>query len=168
MRRRTFVPVIVALALVASACASDGGAATPASADALPSASLARLDGEGEVDPADLRGQPLVVNFWATWCVYCIEEMPAFEQVHQALGDQVQFLGVDREDSLEKARALEEETGVTYPSVVDADGSYFRAAGGRGMPTTLFVDADGIIVYRQAGPLTAEQLETLIRDELLS
>jgi cytochrome c biogenesis protein CcmG/thiol:disulfide interchange protein DsbE len=167
MRRSTLVLGLLLVSMVAAAC-GEGASTATAEVDALPSASLPRLDGEGDLDPADLRGEPLVANFWATWCTYCIDEMPALEEVHQALGDRVRFLGVDREDSLEKARLLEQETGVTYPSVVDADGSYFRAAGGRGMPTTLLVDADGVIVYRHAGPLTAEQLEELIHRELLS
>ena len=167
MRRSSSWALLLAVALFTSACAS-GEQTAPAAVDALPSASLPRLDGEGELDPAALAGAPAVVNFWATWCSFCIDEMPALEQVHQELGDEVRFLGVNREDSLETALLMEQETGVTYPSVVDGDGSYFRAAGARGMPTTLLVDSEGVVVYRHAGPLTAEQLEDLIRDELLS
>lgn len=172
---RRFVPLVLALALLGTACgasepgstAADGSARPDLTGgDPLPEAELTRLDGDGVVTREDLAGTPTVINFWASWCPYCIEEMPGFEEVHQDLAGQVQFLGVDREDSREKARVLAEETGVTYTLVEDPDGSYFAALRGRGMPTTVFVDASGTIQYRHAGPLTADQLRDLIEEHL--
>lgn len=134
--------------------------------DPLPQAALPELDGDGCLTTDDLRGQPAIINFWATWCPFCVEEMPDLEQVHQEVGSQVRFVGVDREDAADKARDLAAATGVTYELVEDRDGSFFRAVQGRGMPTTLFVDAEGTIVHRHAGPVTAEELRALIQEHL--
>jgi thiol-disulfide isomerase/thioredoxin len=164
-RERTLsagVGVLVTTMLLA-AC----GTAAPASeaagdAAALPSVSLAVLGEDATVDTVSWRGRPTVVNFWATWCAFCVEEMPAFQAVSAALGDQVRFVGVDREDRVKEALELARRTGVTYDLVEDPDGAFFRAVGGRGMPTTLFVDADGAILYAHAGPLTQRRLQELI------
>lgn len=132
----------------------------------LPHADLPRLDAPAALATASLRGSPSVVNFWATWCPFCVEEMPALEQVHQELGGKVRFIGVNLQDDPAKARVLAEETGATYELVVDADGSFFRAVGGTGMPTTLFVDRDGVIQLRHAGPLQTDELRRFIHELL--
>ena len=176
---RTRLPSLLAvLALLAVACGGtvdeareadstpSFDALTPLGAgDPLPAAELAMLDGDGVLDTRTLEG-PAVINFWATWCPFCVEEMPDFEQVHADLGDEVRFIGVDREDDHTKARTLADETGVTYELVTDPDGSFFRAVKGRGMPTTLLVDGEGRIVLRHAGPLNAEELTELVREHL--
>lgn len=178
-------PLLLALALslVLTACSgaagSDRAGADEAGAtagaltaltggDPLPEAVLPSLTDESvSVDTADLRGTPTILNFWATWCAFCVEEMPDMETASQALGDGVRFVGVDREDpNREAARELAAETGVTYELLIDADGSFFRAVQGRGMPTTVFVDEDGVIRYRHAGPLSAEQLLELAEEHL--
>lgn len=150
-------------ALVVAAC----GTAAPASESAdspsvLPSANLPVLGEDATVDTASWRGRPTVVNFWATWCAFCVEEMPAFQAVSETLGEKVRFVGVDREDRVTEALELARRTGVTYDLVEDADGAFFRAVGARGMPTTLFVDAEGSVLYAHAGPLTQRRLQELI------
>ncbi len=108
---------------------------------------------------------PVVVNLFASWCVPCVEEMPAFERVHQALGDQVTFLGMsNRERSPEDALAIVESTGVTYPTFDDPDASAFTYFGALGMPTTVFIDATGNVVDVHSGPLTEAELQTRITD----
>lgn len=180
MRSSTALLTLVAALLVTTACgtAADGTAAddevtAPAplgkleAGTPLPPAELPDLDGDGVLQvPADLEGTPAVLNFWATWCAFCVEEMPDIEEVHQQLGGQVTVVGIDQDDSVEEARTLAERTGVTYRLVVDDDGSYFRAVQGRGMPTTVLVDADGTIVHRHSGPLDAPQLRRLVRQHL--
>ncbi|MGH3441630.1 MAG: TlpA family protein disulfide reductase [Nitriliruptorales bacterium] len=169
--------ILLVLSLAALVAACGGGEAetqqsglqplgTLTGGEQLPDAELPRLDGGGVLATADLRGRPTLLNFWATWCVFCVEEMPALEDVHQDVADEVRFVGIDREDNHDKARRLAAETGVTYELVVDDDGSFFRAVQARGMPTTVFVDADGVIVYRHAGPLTADQLRGLLEEHL--
>ena len=149
----------------AVACPDGRTVTPPEGPDTLPARTLSVLGEDDTVSTACWLGQPVVVNFWAEWCEPCKQEMPAFEAVHQALGDQVQFVGVDYEDRASAALAFAEEVGVTYPLVEDPDGSFFDAVQGRGTPHTLLVDADGTIVRRHVGPLTQQALEDLLAEE---
>jgi thiol-disulfide isomerase/thioredoxin len=129
---------------------------------------LARFDGEGVVTLEDYRGTPLVLNFWASWCPFCIEEMPGFERVRAKFEGSVSFLGVGmRETSRSLAEDLVERTGVTYDLAEDPEGALFVAVEGRNMPTTLLITADGHIAERIGGPLQERQLEALILEHLV-
>jgi thiol-disulfide isomerase/thioredoxin len=113
---------------------------------------------------ADFRGQPLVLNFWASWCPPCIAEMPYIESVHQDLADRVGFLGMNTQDAMGPALDLVEQTGVTYELGLDPQGDIFRAFSVFTMPMTFFINAEGEIVGRHGGILTEQQL----RDEIES
>ncbi|MXV90576.1 MAG: TlpA family protein disulfide reductase [Acidimicrobiia bacterium] len=115
---------------------------------------------------ADLAGTPAVINFWASWCPPCITEMPAFEAVHVELAPQVAFLGFNVGDEPGAARELAERTGVTYPLAEDPDSTIFQAFGGFGMPTTVLVDAEGMIVHMISSRLRAQDLRALIAEHL--
>ena len=108
------------------------------------------------------RGKPLVVNLWAPWCTPCVREMPAFDEVHRDLGEDVTIIGVT--DSLDRAgsKRLAASTGVTYPLLVDEGGNLQTDLGVVNLPTTVFFDADGKIVRRHAGAYTADGLEKAI------
>jgi len=110
----------------------------------------------------EYRGTPVVVNFWASWCPFCIAEMPGFEKVHQALQGEVQFVGIDQRDDFDAAKQLAEETGVTYRLVRDPDGRAYDAVANGAMPTTAFIDADGKVVEVVGGQLSEEQLRERI------
>jgi thiol-disulfide isomerase/thioredoxin len=189
--RRLPLPAVIAataLALVAALGAFavlDGGdaggndAATPrdGGADGFEIAPQGRLPGSvAEVRLASLRdgpdaalgdlltGAPAVVNFFASWCVPCVDEMPAIEAVHQSLGDQVTFVGLANQDGDEAALATVEATGVTYPTYGDPDASAISYFGGLSMPTTVFIAADGTVVDVHSGPLTEAELRAKITD----
>lgn len=125
---------------------------------------LGSLEGGEERTLGELVGTtPVVVNFFGSWCEPCVEEMPAFERVHQAVGDQVTFLGMsNRERSPEDALAIVASTGVTYPTFDDPDASALTYFGGLGMPTTVFIDAAGNVVDVHSGPLTEAELQAKI------
>ncbi len=123
------------------------------------------FDGE-EVELSTLDGTPTVVNFFSSTCVPCITEMPAFEEVHQDLGGQVEFLGLAVADRPEDAQALVDRTGVTYETAQDKDTSVFNALGALVLPTTVLLDADGTVVASHPGALDADQLRALLADEL--
>lgn len=123
----------------------------------LPDGNFSMLAG-GLGSFADYRGSPLVVNFFASWCVPCVAEMPAFESVHQERGAEVGFLGVNLRDSVADATELVERTGVTYDIARDPSGELATALGVVAMPSTVFVSADGTIVATQAGELSADEL----------
>lgn len=107
------------------------------------------------------------MNFWASWCPPCIAEMPEFEEIHQKLGDEVAFLGINTQDSPEAAAAIAEETGVTYDLARDPEAELFGAFQVFGMPSTFFISREGVIVDRITGATTGEQLEQKIHELLL-
>jgi thiol-disulfide isomerase/thioredoxin len=107
------------------------------------------------------RGQPLVINFFASWCAPCLVELPRFEEAYQAHQGKVAFLGVNLQDHPESARRVIADTG--YPVAEDPNGRLFQALGGTGMPTTVFVDADGTIIERHTGELTGRQLSNKLQ-----
>jgi thiol-disulfide isomerase/thioredoxin len=115
----------------------------------------------------DFGGQPVVLNFFASWCAPCVEEMPDFETVHQELGDQVRFVGVNRPDQPEAAERIIDQTGITYEVVRD-HGTLLESLEGLVMPTTVLITADGRIVRLHSGPMDAEQLRNAIDEELLT
>ena len=111
--------------------------------------------------------KPLVVNFFAAWCSPCRAELPEFESVYQELSGEVNFIGISRDDSPDASLELLAETGVTFPSGWDDDGSLFPELGLLGMPSTLMVDRDGVVAEQWSGVLTAQGLRDLITDNLL-
>lgn len=118
---------------------------------------------------ADYAGQPLVVNFWASWCPACVAEIADFQQVHTTLGEEVVFLGLNiQENDPAAAQALLDGAGTSYQLGLDPTGSIFTMFGGIAMPTTVLIDAEGRVVRTHSGVLFAEDLEELIRAELLS
>lgn len=152
----------------------DAGAADPqaatrdyerALADAPPS--LARLYAQGdrllpggleayEQKLAALRGFPVVVNVWASWCGPCRAEFPYFQSQSAKQGDRVAFLGVDTQDVEAAAETFLEDYPVPYPSVSDPDGEVEEELGVVGIPATAFYDEKGELVYLKQGPYTAE------------
>lgn len=129
---------------------------------ALPPATLEGFAGGPPVDLTDFRGQPLVVNFWATWCAPCVKEMPDLQEVAAQAEGTVAFLGIDVEDAPPNAEPFVESLGITYPLALDPRREYSRQVNNFGMPTTLFVDAEGLVRYRHTGALDADQLRELI------
>jgi thiol-disulfide isomerase/thioredoxin len=132
----------------------------------LPDGMLLAFDSDDEIDVRDYVGRPLVVNFWASWCAPCVEEMPAIQQVADELDGRVTVLGINTQDSAEKARQFAADLGISFELARDPSGSYFAAVGGFGWPTTLLVDNDGVIRYRHTGPLDAGQLGDLLQTHL--
>jgi cytochrome c biogenesis protein CcmG/thiol:disulfide interchange protein DsbE len=159
--------VIVAVGLVAffllrSPTTGGNGAQRGRTAGA-PAPQVGLVDFSGKpFTLAEYRGTPVVVNFWASWCPFCIAEMPGFEEVHQALGDKVQFVGIDQRDDFDAAKRLAAETGVTYRLVKDPDGRAYDAIANGAMPTTAFIDADGKVVEVVGGQLSEDQLRERI------
>jgi len=103
---------------------------------------LQLLDG-GTVSSDELRGNPVVLNFWASWCIPCREEMPAFERMWERYrGDGVQIIGVNFQDSVTGAREFVDEVGVTYPIALDERGTLASDLGVHGLPQTFFIDED--------------------------
>ncbi len=168
MRFRQHAAITVVFALVLAACSggADEQESAPAAGPPVPDGTFETFDGE-QLSLVELSGEPLVVNFWASWCPPCIAEMPDFERVHADRGDEVRFVGLNTQDSREQAEALIAQTGVTYLLGLDPEGALFADFQVISMPSTYFVDADGAIVHRHAGLLTEQQLRDLIDEHLV-
>ncbi len=113
-------------------------------------------------------GKPVIFNYWTTWCPYCLEEMPDFEEVYKEYGDRVTFMMIDvnggGNDTIPEAKAYIEKMGYTFPVYFDTDLSATYAYGVGSFPTTGIIDADGKLYYCQAGMLTKDRLITMIED----
>ncbi len=121
-------------------------------------------DVEGNaVQLSDYVGKPVVLNFWASWCGYCVMEMPEFEEKYRELGDEVQFLMVNVTDgsreTVEIGASFIEEQGYAFPVVYDTDGQAVKAYGAYSLPTTVFIDAEGFGVAQATGAIGAETLQ---------
>jgi cytochrome c biogenesis protein CcmG/thiol:disulfide interchange protein DsbE len=166
-RKLLLLGVVVLLAagglsgwLISSGLASTGETAL-SPGDPAPAFSLPPLEaGRPRVSLSGFRGRPVVLNFFASWCPPCRTELPAFQAASRRYGGRVQFVGVDVGDTSAAARQLVGDTGVTYPVGVDPD---YRVAGGRyqllGMPTTVFVNADGTVAGSVTGQVGQPRLE---------
>jgi cytochrome c biogenesis protein CcmG/thiol:disulfide interchange protein DsbE len=126
---------------------------------------LDRLDGDGDVSLASLRGKAVVINFWASWCLPCKDEAPLLQRAWERYrGDGLVVLGIDAQDFRTDARRFVERYGITYPIAYDGRGSSLGRFGVTAFPETWFVGRDGrLIGERVQGPVTAEQLEENIR-----
>jgi thiol-disulfide isomerase/thioredoxin len=120
-----------------------------------------------EVPLSSVRGTPTVVNFWASYCTPCLQEMPAFEEVYREVGgEEVAFLGLAVADRTDDAQEMADKTGVTYPLGQDKDASVITVLEGTVLPTTVLLDADGKVLSRHAGQMSADDLRGLLADEL--
>ena len=104
------------------------------------------------------RGKPMVVNFWATWCVPCYAEHPYLVEAANRYGSQAMFVGVVYEDEEEAINRFLRQYGRAYPALQDADGRAAIAYGVYGVPETFFIDSSGTIVAKHEGPLDATAL----------
>jgi len=122
-----------------------------------PNFSLRGLDGE-LVRLEDFRGQPVFLNFWATWCQPCIAEHPVLLAAAQRYEGRVQFLGVVYHDDIEKIQAFINSRGEWGSTLLDLEGSVAVAYGVYGAPETFFIDKDGVIVEKLVGTVHPESL----------
>lgn len=135
---------------------------SPYPENAAPDFTLAQLDGQ-PLTLSAFRGKPTIINFWATWCPPCRRELPALEAAYQVYQDQIGFVAVDVKESAETVTPFIEELGLTFPVAIDPDGRVSDVGYEvRGLPTTLFVDARGVVVARHVGPLDEATIESYL------
>lgn len=149
-------------------CPGTSAAEQPGGEAGLPTLTLPCLGGGPPVRLDHLpAGTPTVVNLWASWCVPCVEELPALQRAHARLGDRVRFLGVLTKDPSRNWTGTLEATGARYPSVRDDPGTLLAQERGIGLPMTLFVRADGVVAFRYVGKrLDDAHLAALLAEHL--
>ena len=137
-----------------------------------PALVLHRLDGGGaaaKVDLAALRGNAVVVNFWASWCHPCKQEAPRLESAWQRYRSQgVVVVGVDAQDVAKDGRRFVAKHGITYSNLADGAGSTLGHWGVTGFPETFFIDRDGRATGHVSGEISARELDDGIRTALKS
>jgi cytochrome c biogenesis protein CcmG, thiol:disulfide interchange protein DsbE len=146
--------------------ASSAGALPPAPTigHPAPDFTLTGLDGK-TFTLSELRGQPVVLNFWATWCPPCRAEMPELQAASERLDGEVAIIGVNQGENAQQVSGFVQPLGFTFPMPLDESMGVSRQYLVRNLPTTFFIDRDGIIRHAQVGPLTeatlAQRLKTV-------
>jgi len=125
-----------------------------------------QIFGGGAFDLTAAQGKPVLVNFWASWCVPCEDEAATLERASRAYRDRVAFIGVDVQDTDGNAREFLRRFGVTYPNGPDPSGAISVDYGMSGVPESYFIDRDGRIVRKWQGPLDDDRLRGFL-DELI-
>jgi cytochrome c biogenesis protein CcmG, thiol:disulfide interchange protein DsbE len=133
-----------------------------------PDFTLPRLDRDGHLQLAALRGKAVVLNFWASWCIPCKEEAPRLQAASRRwAADGVVVVGIDSQDFRGDARRFARRYGVTYPIVHDGPGKTRDSYGVTGFPETFFIDRRGKLVGDHIqGPVSTSQLRDNIKTAL--
>lgn len=128
--------------------------------DMAPDFTVKDYDGN-EVNLSDFRGTPVFVNFWASWCPFCVDELPLMAEFQQEHEGEYVTLAVDRAEGPERAKEYSDNLGVTDKMnfVIDDSDRVYIQYGGFAMPYSVFIDADGVIRDIKQGPLTRSELE---------
>lgn len=127
-----------------------------------PTFKLATVDGQ-TVNLTDLKGQFVVLNFWATWCHACIKEMPEFQKAHQSLTPKVKIIGINLAESKEKVDEYLRGKGYSFPILLDGYGNVSQEYEVLHLPVTYFITPDGVIREKVfGGGVTEEMIEAKI------
>ena len=173
---KAFLVLLSALFLVGGGCAGFGvgervgsvptelsGQGGEADAKTLPQFALQDYSGN-VVSSADFLDEYLVVNVWASWCPFCVKELPEFARVVAEFEGQVSVVAVNRKES--RTRAKEFTDNLNLPGslifALDPDDSFYRSIGGFSMPETVFVNKGGEIVLHKRGPINETEFRTLV------
>lgn len=140
----------------------DRGQGIPAAGEIAPDFSFTLADGTTQ-KLSDLRGKRVLLNFWATWCLPCVEEMPAMQQALDEAASDLVILAVNRNELPEAISRFAPKVDVTFPLIADLSGAIGDRYGVSNLPTSYFINSDGTISARQIAALTpatlAERLE---------
>ncbi|MGH7557035.1 MAG: TlpA family protein disulfide reductase [Gemmatimonadota bacterium] len=168
MKRFLLLGILVAVfGMFAYALTREATLASPLIGHSAPAFDVRLFDVDSAAGPgadsslalAELAGRPVVLNFWASWCLSCRDEAAVLEAGWRRYGPQVAFVGIAVNDEPDAARAFIQRYGKTYWLGSDADGSVAVDYGLYGVPETFFIGPDGRILARHVGPLSTAELE---------
>lgn len=119
-----------------------------------------------EVKLSDFRGKPLLVNAWAAWCPFCVDELPDFAAIQEEFKDRIIVVAINRAEPLKTAKFFSDKVGVTGRLILllDPSDSFYQSLGGFSMPETIFVDKEGKIVFHKRGPMSLEEMRRRVQD----
>ncbi len=155
--------LLLCIPLVFQGCGDEEGGGEATGKSLAPDFKLTRFDDGGSFRLSEHKGNPVVINFFASWCTTCGIEVSDLEKVYQKFAEKkVMFVGVGIDDTEIKARQYVEKYGITYPTGLDVTGTIKEGYGIYGLPYTFFIDRKGFITYIHAGAVT----EQLLKHEL--
>lgn len=147
-----------------------GGGATnlepaPVAGHPAPDFELPTLDGE-TLSLSDFKGKPVLVNFWATWCAPCRAEFPDFQETFINNSDNLMIIGVNNTsaDQVDLVDDFVAEMGVTFPIVLDESGEIIKTYRVLGLPTTIFIDRNGVVNEVFTGPINRAYIESKLSE----
>ncbi|MGC8780602.1 MAG: TlpA family protein disulfide reductase [Anaerolineae bacterium] len=146
----------------ARAAMAGGLPPAPAVGHPAPDFTLTTVTGE-TFTLAALRGKPVILNFWATWCPPCRAELPELEAAHERYAGQVIVVGVNQAEPAASVAAFAGQAGLAFLLPLDAQGDVSRQYAVRSLPTTFFIDRTGVIRRIQIGPLTEATLAQALK-----
>lgn len=176
----TAVSPVVATPTNQATPAASSPTATPLSTDQMPTQppvapkegftapdfSLPDLQGN-IITLSQFRGRPVLVNFWTTWCPYCVEEMDALEKTYRRYADQgLVVLAVNVQEKAKTVTPVVQAQNLSFPILLDSDASITRAYFTIAIPTSFFIDRQGVVRVIHLGPLTEETIDTYLSDLL--
>jgi len=143
---------------------TSAGLAQPVTGSPAPEIQLRTLDGE-TVSLSSYQGRPVLVNFWATWCGPCRVEMPEFQEAHREFGDDLVILGVNAtsQDNGD-IEGFVNGMGITFPILLDERGEALDAYQIFAMPTSVFIDRNGIIKEIYTGPINKAYIKSKLSE----
>ncbi|NTV61964.1 MAG: TlpA family protein disulfide reductase [Oscillochloris sp.] len=151
-------------ATLLAACGLPGGDSVQSGVQEgmrLPDAEFTRLDGT-KFKVSDLRGMPAVINFWATWCGPCTEEIPVLQAAYRTdQGSSFQLIAIS-EETKHEVDAFMQGNALDLPVAIDPGGHANQRYHIQGIPTTFFLDSNGVIVIRHTGSLTPHTFQTFL------
>ncbi len=159
MKLWVILPAVAFVGLLGVAVLDETGA--PAPGDAAPVFVGLLLDG-GSLSSEDLKGKPVVLNFWASWCGPCEDEAPLLDAAHEEFGERVAFVGINIRDARSDAASFADRYDLDYPHVRDESLAIYDEFGLTGQPETFFIDQEGVVVEHVRGPLLEEGLYRML------
>jgi len=130
---------------------------------AAPDFSLDSLDGK-TYSLKELRGKWVIVNFWATWCVPCRAEMPGFQSLYEDYSDEIEILAVNNNETADVVADFRDEFGLSFPLLLDPSQITLSQYKVLGLPITVLVDPDGLIVWEYLGGIKLDEFEATLTE----
>lgn len=153
---KVILVMILLSGLLITGCSADSESSTATVGEAAPNFTLQNLNGQS-ISLNDLKGKPVLVNFWATWCHPCVSEMPYIQEIYgEWSGKGLVVLAINIGDSSSEAEQFLQNHNLSLPVLLDTNKAVARRYNIRGIPTTFFIDKDGIIQEKIIGAFTSK------------
>lgn len=159
--KKIVLGVILFTAVAACGLYSSNFTHTASAANAAPSFTVTNMR-DKSVSLASLKGKPVFVNFWATWCPPCVKEMPDIQKMYEKYGDKIQFVTINIDANKKEIKAFMDKHGFTMPVMMDSDGSASAAYSLQAIPVSYIIDSEGNLLNQHLGAMNYSELENFI------